>query len=100
MKLSPESLLLVPCLIALAWVVAYVTKQPLAPVAVLLGGGVLLAGFVAPVQQMLAVGARQNDSRIAFAARVALRLAIGLFVLACVVLGLLWATASWVPAGT
>lgn len=86
------TLLLPPSILALAWLIAWSTTHAFALTAILLAGGALVAGFVQAMQGLWSKGGEAGQSAIRVVTGVVFRLAIGLFVIACMVYAAMWAT--------
>jgi uncharacterized membrane protein len=87
MRQSYASLLLVPALFALAWLMAATNALPATPgfgaAFALLIGGALVAGFVDSMRGLRARGRAEDQSIASVGIAAIFRLAIGLPVIAC-----------------
>ncbi len=94
MTTSRANLLLVPSILAVAYLTTFFSKSPFVPIAIFLAGGALTAGFIQAMQGLWSKSRESGRSSIAIVVAIVFRLLIGLFAISCMIYGAMWATGT------
>lgn len=94
MHRSRAEFLLMPSILAIAWLIARFSSHGFVPAAILLTGGALLAGFVQAMRGLWQEGLDAGRTAIGIAIGLAFRLNIGVSAICGMVWAAMWSTGT------